>query len=303
MAIQGLPRRGEHQPSNSFLRQLKRRLDVLKRYPISSIVILGLVGVMAVFAPLIAPHDHLIGELRDRHIPPVLFGGDWNHILGTDSLGRDILSRLIYGSRISVIVGIVTVIIGGGFGTLMGLISGYAGGWVDEIIMRIVDIKFSLPLILIALALSVLLGPSFALLLGLLSFLIWGTFARQVRGQVLTLKELEYVAAARTFGASPTRIMLKHILPGVFYVVIVISSLTVGGVILAEASLSFLGAGIPPPAPAWGSMVAEGRLYISTAWWVSLIPGMMIGLLVVSTVFLGDWLRDALDPRLRQRAN
>jgi len=303
MAIQGLPRRGEHQPSNSFLRQLKRRLDVLKRYPISSIVILGLVGVMAVFAPLIAPHDHLIGELRDRHIPPVLFGGDWNHILGTDSLGRDILSRLIYGSRISLIVGVVTVIIGGGFGTLMGLISGYAGGWVDEIIMRIVDIKFSLPLILIALALSVLLGPSFALLLGLLSFLIWGTFARQVRGQVLTLKELEYVAAARTFGASPTRIMLKHILPGVFYVVIVISSLTVGGVILAEASLSFLGAGIPPPAPAWGSMVAEGRLYISTAWWVSLIPGMMIGLLVVSTVFLGDWLRDALDPRLRQRAN
>jgi len=303
MAIQGLPRRGEHQPSNSFLRQLKRRLDVLKRYPISSIVILGLVGVMAVFAPLIAPHDHLIGELRDRHIPPVLFGGDWNHILGTDSLGRDILSRLIYGSRISLIVGVVTVIIGGGFGTLMGLISGYAGGWVDEIIMRIVDIKFSLPLILIALALSVLLGPSFALLLGLLSFLIWGTFARQVRGQVLTLKELEYVAAARTFGASPTRIMLKHILPGVFYVVIVISSLTVGGVILAEASLSFLGAGIPPPAPAWGSMVAEGRLYISTAWWVSLIPGMMIGLLVVSTVFLGDWLRDALDPRLRQRAH
>jgi peptide/nickel transport system permease protein len=303
MAIQGLPRRGEHQPSNSFLRQLKRRLDVLKRYPISSIVILGLVGVMAVFAPLIAPHDHLIGELRDRHIPPVLFGGDWNHILGTDSLGRDILSRLIYGSRISLIVGVVTVIIGGGFGTLMGLISGYAGGWVDEIIMRIVDIKFSLPLILIALALSVLLGPSFALLLGLLSFLIWGTFARQVRGQVLTLKELEYVAAAKTFGASPIRIMFKHILPGVFYVVLVISSLTVGGVILAEASLSFLGAGIPPPAPAWGSMVAEGRLYISTAWWVSLIPGMMIGLLVVSTVFLGDWLRDALDPRLRQRAH
>ena len=303
MAIQGLPRRGEHQPSNSFLRQLKRRLDVLTRYPISSIVILGLVGVMAVFAPLIAPHDHLIGELRDRHIPPVLFGGDWNHVLGTDSLGRDILSRLIYGSRISLIVGVVTVIIGGGFGTLMGLISGYAGGWVDEIIMRIVDIKFSLPLILIALALSVLLGPSFALLLGLLSFLIWGTFARQVRGQVLTLKELEYVAAAKTFGASPTRILLKHILPGVFYVVLVISSLTVGGVILAEASLSFLGAGIAPPAPAWGSMVAEGRLYISTAWWVSLIPGMMIGLLVVSTVFLGDWLRDALDPRLRQRAN
>ena len=290
-------------PVSSRPRKLKRGLDFLKHYPISSIVILGTVAFMAIFAPLIAPYDPIVGDLHDRHIPPLLFGGDWDHILGTDSLGRDILSRLIYGSRISMIVGIVTVVVGGGFGTFMGLVSGYAGGWVDEVIMRIVDIKFSLPLILIALALAVLLGPSFGLLLGLLSFLIWGGFARQVRAQVLHLKELEYVAAARTYGASPMRIMIKHILPNVFFVILVISSLTVGGVILAEASLSFLGAGIPPPAPAWGSMVAEGRLYISTAWWVSLIPGVMIGLLVIGTVFLGDWLRDALDPRLRQRAH
>lgn len=286
-----------------FLKKAKRGLDFLKRYPVSSIVILGAVVLMAIFAPLIAPHDPLIGNLRERHIPPMFFGGDSNHILGTDSLGRDVLSRLIFGSRISLMVGVVTVVVGGGFGTFMGLVSGYVGGWVDEVIMRIVDIKFSLPLILIALALSVLLGPSFLLLLGLLSFLIWGSFARQVRAQVLSLKNLEYVDAARSYGASPVRIMVKHILPGVFYVILVISSLTVGGVILAEASLSFLGAGIPPPAPAWGSMVAEGRLYINTAWWVSLIPGAMIGLLVIATVFLGDWLRDALDPRLRQRAN
>lgn len=284
-------------------KMVKRGLDVLKRYPISSIVILGAVVFMAIFAPLIAPYDPLIGDLRERHIPPMFFGGDSNHILGTDSLGRDVFSRLIFGSRISLMVGIVTVVVGGGFGTFMGLVSGYAGGWVDEVIMRIVDIKFSLPLILIALALAVLLGPSFLLLLGLLSFLIWGGFARQVRAQVLSLKNLEYVNAARTYGASPARIMVKHILPGVYYVILVIASLTVGGVILAEASLSFLGAGIPPPAPAWGSMVAEGRLYINTAWWVSLIPGAMIGLLVIATVFLGDWLRDALDPRLRQRAH
>lgn len=286
-----------------LLKKVKRGLDFLKRYPISSIVIIGAVVFMAIFAPLIAPHDPIIGNLRDRHIPPMFFGGDSKFILGTDSLGRDVLSRLIYGSRISLTVGVVAVVVGGGFGTLMGLVSGYVGGWVDEVIMRIVDIKFSLPLILIALALSILLGPSFLLLLGLLSFLIWGGFARQVRAQVLSLKNLEYVDAARTYGASPARIMVKHILPGVYYVILVISSLTVGGVILAEASLSFLGAGIPPPAPAWGSMVAEGRLYINTAWWVSLIPGAMIGLLVIATVFLGDWLRDALDPRLRQQAH
>ena len=286
-----------------LLKKVKRGLDFLKRYPISSIVIIGAVVFMAIFAPLIAPHDPLIGNLRERHIPPMFFGGDSKFILGTDSLGRDVLSRLIYGSRISLMVGVVAVVVGGGFGTLMGLVSGYMGGWVDEVIMRIVDIKFSLPLILIALALSILLGPSFLLLLGLLSFLIWGGFARQVRAQVLSLKNLEYVDAARTYGASPARIMFKHILPGVFHVILVIASLTVGGVILAEASLSFLGAGIPPPAPAWGSMVAEGRLYINTAWWVSLIPGAMIGLLVIATVLLGDWLRDALDPRLRQRAH
>lgn len=278
-------------------RNLRRRL---RRWPISSIVILSVLIVSAVFAPLIAPHDAKLGDLSDRHIPPMLFGGTSDHILGTDGLGRDILSRIVHGARISVAVAVVALSVGGVIGTLLGVVSGYAGGWVDEVIMRIVDIKFAVPLILIALALAVILGPSFGLLLGLLAFLIWGHFARQVRAEVLVIVTMDYVAAARSCGASPVRIMYRHIFPGVISIVVVVGTLQVGAVVLAEASLSFLGAGVPSPTPAWGSMVAEGRLYIDTAWWVSLIPGVVIGLLVTAVTLLGDWLRDRLDPRLRQ---
>ncbi len=278
-------------------RNLRRRL---RRWPVSSIVILSVLIVSAVFAPLIAPHDAKLGDLSDRHIPPMLFGGTSDHILGTDGLGRDILSRIVHGARISVAVAVVALSVGGVIGTLLGVVSGYAGGWVDEVIMRIVDIKFAVPLILIALALAVILGPSFGLLLGLLSFLIWGHFSRQVRAEVLVIVTMDYVAAARSCGASPVRIMYRHIFPGVISIVVVVGTLQVGAVVLAEASLSFLGAGVPSPTPAWGSMVAEGRLYIDTAWWVSLIPGVVIGLLVTAVTLLGDWLRDRLDPRLRQ---
>jgi peptide/nickel transport system permease protein len=221
-------------------------------------------------------------------------------MLGTDGLGRDIFSRIVYGARVSVAVAVAALSVGGVIGTLLGVVSGYAGGWVDEVIMRIVDIKFSVPLILIALALAVILGPSFGLLLGLLVFLIWGHFARQVRAEVLVIVTMDYVAAARSCGASPVRIMYRHIFPGVINIVLVVGTLQVGAVVLAEASLSFLGAGVPSSTPAWGAMVAEGRLYIDTAWWVSLIPGVVIGLLVTAVTFLGDWLRDRLDPRLRQ---
>ncbi len=192
------------------------------------------------------------------------------------------------------------LVIGGGFGTLVGLVSGYFGGWVDEILMRIVDIKFSLPLILIALALAIIWGASIQLLMGLLAFLIWGSFARQVRGEALVLKETDYVKLARVAGASTTRILHKHIFPGVMNTVVVVATFQVGSVILAEASLSFLGAGIPPPTPAWGSMASAGRLYITTAWWVTLIPGLAIALTVIAFTLLGDWIRDKVDPRLRQ---
>ena len=286
--------------SNTRLETGRNLRHRLRRWPVSSIVILSVLIVSAVFAPLIAPHDAKLGDLSDRHIPPMLFGGTSEHILGTDGLGRDILSRIVHGARISVAVAVVALSVGGVIGTLLGVVSGYAGGWVDEVIMRIVDIKFAVPLILIALALAVILGPSFGLLLGLLSFLIWGHFARQVRAEVLVIVTMDYVAAARSCGASPVQIMYRHIFPGVISIVVVVGTLQVGAVVLAEASLSFLGAGVPSPTPAWGSMVAEGRLYIDTAWWVSLIPGVVIGLLVTAVTLLGDWLRDRLDPRLRQ---
>ena len=276
-------------------------VSMLQRWPVSSIIILSVLFVAAVGAPWVAPYDPARdGALDDRHIPPMFFGGTAEHILGTDHLGRDTLTRLIYGARISMMVAAIVLVIGGGFGTLVGLVSGYFGGWVDEILMRIVDIKFSLPLILIALALAIIWGASIQLLMGLLAFLIWGSFARQVRGEALVLKETDYVKLARVAGASTTRILHKHIFPGVMNTVIVVATFQVGSVILAEASLSFLGAGIPPPTPAWGSMASAGRLYITTAWWVTLIPGLAIALTVIAFTLLGDWIRDKVDPRLRQ---
>ncbi|MCE2456721.1 MAG: ABC transporter permease [Dehalococcoidia bacterium] len=272
----------------------------LRRWPVSSIIILGLFVIAAGGADWISPYELNEGELGDRHIPPMFFGGTAEHVLGTDYLGRDILTRTIYGARISLMVAAVVLGVGGLFGTVVGMISGYFGGWVDEIIMRVVDIKFSLPFILIALALALILGPSLPLLLGLLAFLIWGGFARQVRGEVLVLKEMDYVALAKVTGASTPRILYKHILPGVLNTIVVVATIQVGNIILAEASLSFLGAGVPPPTPAWGSMVALGRLYVVDAWWDSLAPGMVIALVVIAFTLLGDWVRDRMDPRLRQ---
>ena len=286
-------------PSRSI--RIRGGVSALQRWPVSSIIILSALFIAAVGAPLIAPYDPLQdGSLDDRHIPPMFFGGTAEHILGTDHLGRDTLSRLIYGARISMLVAAIVLIIGGGIGTLIGLVSGYFGGWVDEILMRIVDIKFSLPLILIALALAIIWGASIQLLMGLLAFLIWGSFSRQVRGEALVLKETDYVKLARVAGASTARILYRHIFPGVMNTVVVVATFQVGSVILAEASLSFLGAGIPPPTPAWGSMAASGRLYITTAWWVTLIPGLAIALTVIAFTLLGDWIRDRVDPRLRQ---
>ena len=276
------------------------RIRQVRRWPLFSIIVIAVLIIFAVFAPLIAPHDPKIGELEDRHVPPLFFGGTADHILGTDGLGRDIFSRVVYGSRVTVSIAALALGVGCVIGTLLGIVSGYYGGWVDEVIMRMVDIKFAVPLILIALALVVSLGSSLGLLLGLLVFMVWGHFSRQVRAEVLVIIKTDYVSAARLSGASPIRIMSHHILPGVISIMVVVGTLQVGAIVLAEASLSFLGAGVPPPTAAWGSMVSDGRLYIVTAWWVSLIPGLAIGMLVVSITLLGDWLRDRLDPQLRQ---
>ncbi|MCH2518138.1 MAG: ABC transporter permease subunit [Dehalococcoidia bacterium] len=228
-------------------------------------------------------------------------GGSARYILGSDSLGRDVLSRIIYGARISVIVAVVTLGIGGTFGVVVGLAAGWYGGWVDEVLMRLVDIKLSIPLILIALVLVITLGQSFGVILTVLAIFIWPRFARQVRGEVLQLKHSDYVALAKISGASTARIMFIHIFPGTINTLIVVATLQVGIVILLESTLSFLGAGVPPPTPAWGSMIAEGRDKLAGGiWWSSTFPGLAIMTTVVALNLLGDWLRDTLDPRLRQ---
>ena len=222
------------------------------------------------------------------------------YILGTDHLGRDLLSRTIYGARISLIMAAVTLGVGGTLGIALGLMAGWYGKWVDELIMRLVDIELSLPLILVALVLVVSLGQSLTIIVAVLAIWIWPRFARMVRGEVLTLKTADYVSLARVAGASTFRIMFVHLLPGTINTLIVVATLQVGTVILVEATLSFLGAGVPPPDPAWGSMVADGRDRLSDAWWIATIPGLAVLITVMSLNLFGDWLRDKLDPRLRQ---
>ena len=273
----------------------------LRRWPVIPIFLLGLVIVAGITAPWIAPHSPTKGNLGDRNQPPAwLEGGSTTHLLGTDHLGRDMLSRIIFGARISIIVAGVTLGVGGTFGVALGLVAGWYGRWVDEVVMRLVDIKLSLPTILVALVLVVSLGQSFTIIVAVLAIWIWPRFARMVRGEVLQLKHMDYVALAKVSGASTLRILVVHIFPGVVNTVIVVATLQVGIVILLEATLSFLGAGVPPPTPAWGSMVADGRDRLAAAWWISSMPGFAIMLTVMSLNLFGDWLRDTLDPKLRQ---
>ncbi len=273
----------------------------VKRYPLFSLGILFFVLVIpAIFAPVVAPHDPFLGLLSNRLTPPVWQdGGTMEHILGTDKLGRDILSRIIYGARVSLTVSLIAIFVGGIIGTVLGLISGYFGGKTDAVIMRLVDISLSLPTILLALVLVAAVGPSFGTVITVLIVLLWARYARLTRGETLAIKELDFIARARVAGASHTRIMFKYIFPNVFNSLVVLATLQVGYVILLESALSFLGAGLPRAEPAWGVMVADGRELIVTAWWVSMFPGLAIMLTVLSLNLLGDWLRDHLDPKLR----
>ncbi len=274
---------------------------VVRRWPVIPLTILVALVLVGIFAPLIATHDPSDGRVRDRHIPPAWFkDGTGEHLLGTDHTGRDVFSRLVYGARISLMVASITVTTGFLVGTAIGLVSGYAGGLVDEVVIRLVDIWQALPFLLLALVAVIIFGQSLPLLLVLLALLSWVGFVRIVRAQTLVLRESDYVALAKVAGASPFRIILRHLLPGVLNSALVILTLNVGQLILAEATLSFLGAGIPPPTPAWGVMVAEGRKYLESSWWPTVLPGICIFLVVMSLNFLGDWLRDRLDPRLRQ---
>ena len=227
-------------------------------------------------------------------------GGQSTYLLGTDKLGRDILSRIIYGSRISVVVAGIAIFIAGVIGTVLGVTAGYFGGWVDAVIMRLVDISLSIPIILMALVLVAALGASFQTILIVIIIFLWAVYSRQSRGETLSVVVQDYVARARVSGASDWRIMLRHVFPNVFNSLVVIATLQVGFVIILESTLSFLGAGIPRPTPAWGLMVADGRELIVSAWWVALFPGIAIMLVVICMNLLGDWLRDRLDPKQRQ---
>ena len=273
----------------------------MRRVPWVPIFIIAVMVLMAVFAPLLAPYSPIDQTLRDKLVPPFwVEGGSMKYILGTDAFGRDILSRLIYGARVSLIVALLALTAGGGVGLLIGILSGYFGGMVDSLFMRLVDAAFTFPAILFALLLAVTMGQGMTTLVIAISLLLWASFARILRGEVLALKQREFIALARVRGCSSLRIMLTHILPNVMNTFMVLVTLNIGVVIIAEASLSFLGAGIPPPTPTWGLMISEGRGRIASAWWVSLIPGVAIVLLVLSVNLFGDWLRDRLDPRLRQ---
>jgi len=255
----------------------------------------------AVFAPYLAPQSPTEGDITQKLIPPFwMEGGEAGHPLGTDRFGRDVLSRVIYGSRISLIVSLLAIGLSGTFGTALGLISGYRGGLTDSLLMRCADIGLSLPTILIAVVLVAVSEPSFQNVVLVISLLLWPRFARQIRGETLAVKEQDFVALAVVAGRSSTWIISRHIFPNVVPTLLVISTLQVGYVILLEGTLSFLGVGVPPPNPAWGLMIAEGRGFLATAWWITLFPGLAMLLTVLAVNLMGDWLRDHLDPKLRQ---
>jgi peptide/nickel transport system permease protein len=272
-----------------------------RRPPVVSLGIIAVFVVAAVFAPLLSPADPYEQTLRLRFRPPVwMEGGSWAHPLGTDRLGRDLLSRIVHGARVSLSAGVVTVLLASALGAAIGLVAGYYRGRVDAALMRITDATMSFPVILLALILAVTVGPSFTNVVVAIAVILWARYARVIRGQVLTLMELDFIAQSRIAGAGAWRIVTRHLFPNTLNTLVVLVTLQVGYVIIVEASLSFLGAGIPPPTPAWGSMIAESRDFITSAWWASALPGLAILLVVLAFNLLGDWLRDTLDPKLRQ---
>jgi peptide/nickel transport system permease protein len=264
------------------------------------VAIVLLVIVSAAWAPFLSPADPLQQEVTYRLKPPLWRGEDGQtYFLGTDHLGRDILSRLIYGSRISLVIGVCAVSLAGTLGTLLGLVAGYRGGRVDDLCMRLTDTMLAMPFILLALAVIAVLGSSLQNIILVLGITSWVSYARVVRAEVLTLRTREFVAAAQALGGRGGRIVFRHLLPNVLTPVIVIATLEVARMIILESALSFLGLGVQPPTPTWGGMLADGRAYLSTAWWLATIPGLCIMLSVLGINLLGDWLRDVLDPRLQ----
>ena len=271
-----------------------RRIDSLAL--VGALVVFAAV-VVAVAAPALAPGDPIKNSLLDRLTPPT-WGGE--HPLGTDTLGRDVASRLLHGARVSLLVGFSAVLLAGVSGVVLGLVSGWYRGWLDDVLMRLGDVQLAFPVLVLAVAVLAVLGASVVNLILVLGVTGWITYARIVRGEVLTLRERDFVAAARALGADDAWILRRHLLPNVLPPITVVATFSVARTIVAEASLSFLGLGIPAPAPSWGAMLDEGRNYITTGWWLALFPGLAILLLVLGINLVGDWLRDVLDPRLER---
>jgi len=280
-------------------RRASRRLS---SYPVVPLAIIGLMVVIALAADVLAPHNPEVGSLGMRFRPPVWqAGGSAAHLLGTDHLGRDVLSRLLFGARVSLVVGFTAVVVAGLLGVALGIAAGYLGGWVDEVIMRLTDTWLALPALTFAIFLAAVLGPSELNIIIVLSCVYWTRYARVIRGEVLSLKEREFVRLAIIAGCSRLTIMRRHILPNVLNSAIVLATLMLGVVVVTEAALSFLGVGVPPPKPAWGLMLADGKRGLMAGyWWLTVLPGLCIMFLVLAANLLGDWLRVKLDPQLRQ---
>jgi len=283
--------------------RLWRRPGRIRRIPVVPLSIVALLLVCAIFANIISPHDPRGADETQRErvlktlVPPFQ---NWDNPLGTDRRGLDVLTRLIYGARTSAVISMIALGFGVVAGTVLGLVAGFRGGWADAIIMRLVDAALAFPLILVAMLIVVVLGPGIQNIILAIAATVWARFARQVRGEVLSIKERDFVTLARIAGVPDQTIIARHILPNVVNTLLIVVSLQIGNVILTEASLSFLGLGLPPGDPAWGIMVAEGRNFVIDAWWLSLFPGIAITLVVLAFNFFGDWLRDTLDPKLRR---
>ena len=270
--------------------------SVFRGAPVFSLVFLTLAVSCALCAPLLAPYD----PIQTNRAQTLLAPSFSVHLLGTDHLGRDILSRLVYGARISVTVGFLAVFVSGTVGTLIAVVSGVVRGWADTVLMRLTDAFLALPFLMIAVLVVSLLGPSLVNVVLVIGLLRWMTYARTIRSEVLRLTEMDFVRLARAAGARPRRIIVQHIVPNIVNTLLVLGTLEVGSAVITEASLSFLGLGVPRPLPSWGTMLAESQTYVFTAWWLPVFPGIAITLLVMASNLTGDWLRDRLDPTRRQ---
>ncbi len=275
---------------------------LIRELPALPLIILVPFILVALLANVIAPFDPTEPVAGAGIFDPPFWatGGNFHTLLGTDFQGRDIVSRLLFGARVSLLVGVMGTVVAGGIGTTLGILAGYLGGWVDQVIMRLTDAWLALPALVFAIFLATVVGPSMWNIVIILGAVYWTRYARVIRGEVLSLREREYVKLAEIAGASSIRVILRHVLPNVLNTAMVLASLTIGVVIIAEASLSFLGVGVPPPEPAWGLMLSEGRSMLMVGmWWLTVAPGVCIMLVVLATQLLGDWLRIRLDPQLR----